>query len=402
MKGTRPMKYAYFDASSGLSGDMILGALLDLGASKKTFRDAMAELKLPVEIRTKEVTRAGLRGLKVDVAIKKGGESPARHWHDIESLVLKSPFSGSVKERALGAFRVLFEAEAKVHGSRFHDVHLHEAGADDAMVDVVGSAFLREELNISRVYCSPLNLGSGWVKASHGRLPVPPPAVAEILRTTPVYSAWADQELVTPTGAAIISSWAERFIAFPEMSYEKIGCGAGGRDLDALPNILRIFYGDEPGLQPEKTAFQVEANIDDANPQLLAHFVEAALGMGALDAFLTPVVMKKGRLGTKLTLLAGRDKLDDLVEAVFAETTSIGLRYFPVGRRILERGVSRVKVFGEEIAVKTAGRGSKELNAHPEFADCLRVAKKKGVPVKSVCQKALQAHLNGEQKRSKE
>ncbi|OGD20187.1 MAG: TIGR00299 family protein [Candidatus Aminicenantes bacterium RBG_16_63_16] len=396
------MKFAYFDASSGLSGDMILGALLDLGAPKKEFRDAMAELRLPVEIKTREVMRAGLRGLKVDVVVMRGKESPARHWHDVESLILKSPYSEPIKERALGAFKVLFEAEARVHGSKFHDVHLHEAGADDAMIDVVGSAFLRERLDISRVVCSPLNLGSGWVKASHGRLPVPPPAVAEILKKVPVYSAWVEQELVTPTGAAIISSWAEGFAPLPQMSYEKIGCGAGGRDPEALPNILRVFYGNEHRLEPEKTAFQVEANIDDANPQVLSHFVEVALGMGALDAFLTPVVMKKGRLGTKLTLLAGRDKVDALIEAVFAETTSIGLRYFPVGRRILERGVRKVKVFGEEIAVKTASLGPKELNAHPEFSDCLEVAKKKGVPVKTVCQKALQAYLDQESKRPKE
>ncbi len=180
--------------------------------------------------------------------------------------------------------------------------------------------------------------------------------MAEILKTTPVYSAWADQELVTPTGAAIISSWAERFVAFPEMSYEKIGCGAGGRDLEALPNILRIFYGEEQRLQPEKTAFQVEANIDDANPQLLAHFVEAALGMGALDAFLTPVVMKKGRLGTKLTLLAGRDKLDALIEAVFAETTSIGAPVFP--RREADPGQGRQQGQGLRGGDRGQDRGS--------------------------------------------
>jgi hypothetical protein len=396
------MKFAYFDGSSGLSGDMILGALLDLGASKKEFKEAMAGLNLPVEIRTREVRRAGLRALKVDVVVGKGKASPARHWHDIEELVGKSPFAEAVKERALAAFRVLFQAEARVHGAKFGEVHLHEAGADDAMVDVVGSAFLRERLGIARVVCSPLNLGSGWVKAAHGRLPVPPPAVAEILRGKPVYSAWADQELVTPTGAAIISSWAERFIPFPEICYEKIGWGAGGRDLEALPNILRVFYGDDKDLEPEKTAVQVEANIDDANPQILAQFVDTALAMGALDAFLTPVVMKKGRLGTKLTLLVPGDKFDALVEAVFAETTSIGLRYFPVGRRVLERGASRVKVLGEEVAVKTARLGPREMNAHPEFADCLRVAGKTGLPVKTVCQKAQQAYLDDKDRRSKE
>lgn len=396
------MKYAYFDASSGLSGDMILGALLDLGVSKTEFKDAMAGLRLPVEIKTRNVTRAGLRGLKVDIFIKKGKESPARHWDDVESLIGKSPFSEAVKKAALRAFRVLFEAEARAHGGRFSDVHLHEAGADDAIVDIVGSAWLRERLEISRVVGSPLNLGSGWVKAAHGRLPVPPPAVAEILKTAPVYSAWADVELVTPTGAAIISTWADKFVAFPEMIYDQIGCGAGRRDLEALPNVLRVFYGDERSFKPETEIYQIEANVDDANPQILAAFVETALETGALDAYLTPVVMKKGRLGTKLTLLAGRDKIDALIEAVFAETTSIGVRYYPVGRRILARGVSQVTVFGEEIAVKTASLGPKELNAHPEFADCLKVAKIKGVPVKTVIQKALQAHLNGENRHDKE
>ncbi len=402
MKGTAPMKFAYFDASSGLSGDMILGALLDLGAPKKEFQDAMAELRLPVEIRTKDVTRAGLRGLKVDVLVKRGKESPARHWDDIESLIGKSPISEAVKSVALQTFRVLFEAEAKVHGSEFHDVHLHEAGADDAMVDVVGSAFLRDRLGISQVLCSPLNVGSGWVKAAHGRLPVPPPAVAEILKKAPVYSAWADAELVTPTGAAVISSWTDKFVTFPEMSYEKIGYGAGSRDFEALPNVLRVFYGDMSNLEPAKAVFQVEADIDDANPQVLAHFVDTALGMGALDAFLTPLVMKKGRLGTKLTLLADAAKVDALIEAVFAETTSIGVRYFPVGRRILERSVRTVRVFGEEVGIKTARLGGKELNAQPEFSDCLRAAKKKAVPVKTVCQKALQAYLNRQTRRDKE
>lgn len=396
------MKYAYFDASSGLSGDMILAALLDLGVSKREFKDAMAELRLPVDITSRNVQRAGLRGLKVDVRVNKGKESPARHWDDVESLIQKSPFSGMVKTTALAAFRILFEAEAKVHGGKFHEVHLHEAGADDAMVDVAGSAFLREKLDISLVCCSPLNLGSGWVKASHGRLPVPPPAVAEILKNAPVYSAWANEELITPTGAAIISSWTDRFVSFPEMSYEKIGYGAGSRDLEAIPNILRVFYGAEQSLKPEKTAFQVEANIDDANPQVLAHFVEVALGLGALDAFMTPIVMKKGRLGTKLTLLAGHDNIDKLIEAVFVETSSIGLRYFPVERRILEREVHKVKVWGEEIAIKTARLGSEEVNAHPEFSDCLSVAKKKGVPVKTVCQKALQEYLKQDSKRKKE
>jgi len=383
------MKYLYFDASAGASGDMILGALLDLGVSRTQFLKKMAELQLPVDIRIRPVQRAGLRGIKVDVRVKKGKESQPRHWSDIETLIRKCRFSNTVKANALAVFGTLFEAEGKVHGKKFRTVHLHEAGADDALVDVIGSSFLAETLGVGRVFCSPLNVGSGWIKTAHGVLPVPPPAVAEILKDAPVYSAWAEEELVTPTGAAILSTWAEAFIPFPETSYSRIGCGAGSRDFEALPNILRVFYGEEKEFRAEKKVFQVEANLDDSSPQVLAHFLEKALRLGALDAFLTPVTMKKGRLGTKLTLLADAATIDGLVEAVFRETSSIGVRYFPVERRILKRDIRRVRVSGETIGIKVADLGGGEVNVQPEFSDCLRVAEKKGLPVKRILQLAL-------------
>jgi len=393
------MKFLYFDASSGASGDMILGALLDLGGSRAQFLGTMAALRLPVDIRIGSVRRAGLRGLKVDVRVKKGKESPPRHWHDIEALIRKSSFSDTVKANSLAVFGTLFKAEAKVHGERFETVHLHEAGADDALVDVMGSAYLAEALGVGRVFCSPLNLGSGWVKASHGVLPVPPPAVAEILRDAPVYSAWAEEELVTPTGAAILSTWAEAFLPFPETSYARIGCGAGSRDFEGLPNILRVFYGEEKEFRAEKKIFQVEANLDDSSPQILAHFLEEALRLGALDAFLTPVTMKKGRLGTKLTLLADTAKMDGLIEALFRETSSIGVRYFPVERRVLGREIHKVRVSGETIGIKVADLGGSEVNVQPEFSDCLRVAEKKGLPVKRVIQLALTEYSKKERKK---
>jgi len=414
MKGPHPMKYAYFDASSGLSGDMILGALLDLGASTKTFKDAMAELKLPVEIRTKEVTRAGLRGLKVDVVIKKGGESPARHWHDIESLVLKSPFSEPVKERALGAFRVLFEAEAKVHGSTFHDVHLHEAGADDAMVDVVGSAFLREELKISRVYCSPLNLGSGWVKASHGRLPVPPPAVAEILKTTPVYSAWADQELVTPTGAAILAALARPGDpgAFVPIS---VGYGAGDRELADRPNLLRVIVGEPAGGEDDEHGHHhahgsrspgsfgpaaslvademvvLEADVDDMNPQFWEAAREALFAAGARDVTLGATSMKKGRPGMLLRVVAAPEARDRLAAVVLSETSTIGVRFHAVSRLTLPRRIERVGTPWGEVAVKVVTLPDGSERAAPEYDDCLRIAREHAVPVPRVHEAALVA-----------
>jgi uncharacterized protein (TIGR00299 family) protein len=397
------MKYAYFDASSGLSGDMILGALLDLGASRTLFRKKMAELRLPVDLAIRETRRATLRGLEVEVKVKKGKESRPRLWRDVRSLIRKSPFSDTVKSGALAVFKTLFEAEAKVHGSKFEAAHLHEAAADDAMIDILGSCYLAELLEIGRVYCSPLNLGRGWVKSSHGLLPVPPPAVGEILKKAPVYSAWADEELVTPTGAAIIATWVRQFVAFPELSYQKVGYGAGSRDLANLPNILRVFYGEGKDFQADKNVYEIEANIDDATPQLLAHFTEQALNLGALDVFSTPVVMKKGRMGTKLTLLADASRMDNLMEAVFRETSSIGVRYFPVQRRVLGRETRKVTVLGEDVRIKIAASGGTEVNAQPEFRDCLKVAKKKNLPVKVIHQLALREYFqNKPQKRPRE
>jgi uncharacterized protein (TIGR00299 family) protein len=393
------MKYAYFDASSGLSGDMILGALLDLGASRTLFRKKMAELRLPVELAIRETKRASLRGLEVEVKVKKGKESRPRRWRDVKSLIRKSPFSDTVKSGALAVFKTLFEAEAKVHGSNFEAAHLHEAAADDAIIDILGSCYLAEILDIGRVYCSPLNVGRGWVKSSHGLLPVPPPAVGEILKKVPVYSAWADEELVTPTGAAIIATWVRQFVAFPELSYQKIGYGAGSRDLANLPNILRVFYGEGKDFQAEKNVYEIEANIDDATPQLLAHFTEQALNLGALDVFSTPVVMKKGRMGTKLTLLADASRMDNLMEAVFRETSSIGVRYFPVHRRVLGRETRKVTVLGEAVRIKIAASGGTEVNAQPEFGDCLKVAEKKNLPVKVIHQLALRQYFQNKPQR---
>ena len=393
------MKYLFFDASSGASGDMILGALLDLGVPRVQFLNKMAELHLPVVIRINSVQRAGLRGLKVDVRAKKGKESRPRHWSDVEAFIRKSPFSNTVKANSLAVFGTLFKAEAKVHGERFQAVHLHEAGADDALVDVIGSSYLAEALGVGRVFCSPLNVGSGWVKTSHGVLAVPPPAVAEILKDAPVYSAWAEEELVTPTGAAILSTWAEAFIPFPETSYSRIGCGAGSRDFEALPNILRAFYGEEKDFRAEKKVYEVEANLDDSSPQLLAHFLEKALRLGAVDAFLTPVTMKKGRLGSKLTVLTDAAKMDELIEAIFRETSSIGVRYFPVERRVLRREIHKVRVSGEAVGIKVASLSGSEVNVQPEFSDCLRVAEKKGLPIKRVLELALREYFKEEKKK---
>jgi len=385
------MKYVYFDAKSGLSGDMILAALLDLGVPRAEFKRRIAGLGLPVRLKIGDVERSYFRALKVDVDVL-GKPSPARYWKDIASLIKKSPFPAAVKERALGIFRTLFEAESRVHGCLFEKTHLHEAGADDALVDVVGTSWLVEELGIGAVYASPLNVGEGWVKTSHGVLPVPPPAVAELLKGVPVYSAHVKEELVTPTGAAIVKTLVGKYLPFPELVYEKIGYGAGSRDTEGLPNILRAFYGKAESFAPDKRVHLIESTIDDSTPQVLADFMERAFELGALDVFLTPIVMKKNRLATKLTLLAEADKMDGLITAVFRETSSIGIRYFPVERRALEREVRTVRLLGEPVAIKISSLGGERLNVQPEFADCRAVARKKGLPVKEVLRRAVEEY----------
>ncbi len=381
------MKFIYFDAVAGMSGDMVLGALLDLGVRHDLFTDTMAKLGLPVDIQVTETKRTSLRALKVDVNVQKK-KSITRKWADIEKLISNAPLEDTVKQMSLDIFRNLFEAESRVHGHEFHKTHLHEAGADDAIIDIVGCSFLVHQLNISTFYASPLNVGRGWVKTSHGILPVPPPAVAELLKGIPAYSAWVKHELVTPTGAAIAATLVEKFIPFPEICYEKIGCGAGGRNFPDFRNILRVVMGKGEYFKVDKDVYRIEANIDDSTPQILANFYDKAFSLGAMDVFLTPVTMKKNRQATKLTVLAEFEKMDSLVKAIFEETSSIGVRYYPVGRRILERKMVNVEVLGEQIPIKVAYLEGKEVNIQPEYADCLKLSEKQKMPVKKIMELA--------------
>jgi uncharacterized protein (TIGR00299 family) protein len=382
------MKYVYLDASSGLSGDMMLAALLDLGVDPALFKEKLAGLGLPAAIAVRRVRRGGFAALKVDVRVS-AHEGIERTFGDVERIVRKGRFAPSVKDRALAVFKKLYEAEAKVHGRTFNDAHLHEAGADDALIDVVGTAFLLDELGVTEVICSPLNVGSGWVETSHGRLAVPPPAVAELLKNAPVYSAWVESELVTPTGAAIVSALANAFRKLPELVYEKIGRGAGTKEFAEIPNILRVYYGDAGRTGDTKSVHIIEATIDDASPQLLAHFIDRAFEEGALDATLSPVVMKKNRLGTKLTVLTTAERMDALIEAVFRETTSIGVRFYPVGRRVLEREFRTVRVGGARIGVKVASLGGRPVNIQPEYEDLLKAARTSGRPLKEIAHLAV-------------
>jgi uncharacterized protein (TIGR00299 family) protein len=385
------MKYVYIDASSGVSGDMILGAFLDLGIALSAFQKKMSELKLPIEIAIKEVQRASLRGLKVDVQVKSK-KKITRKWSDIQKILQKSPISAHSKDRAKSIFKKLFEAEAHVHGRKFDETHLHEAGADDAIIDIVGCCWLADELGIQTFYASPLNLGKGWVKTSHGILPVPPPAVGELLKNIPVYSAHVNKELVTPTGAAILSTLVTKFLPFPELCYQKIGYGAGTKDFPDFPNILRIFYGKAEEFHPDAKIYMIETNIDDENPQILGHFLDLALKIGALDVYFTPVFMKKNRPAIKLTILAELGKIDVLIRALFLETSTIGVRYYPVHRRVLERKIQTIQVLGVDIPMKVARLGENEINIQPEFSACQKAAKKANLPLREVMLLALKEY----------
>ncbi len=394
------MKFIYFDCSAGASGDMILASLLSLGVPLEEFKKAIASLKLKVEIQARKATSNGVSGLLIEVITRT--EEKGRNFSEVKKIIENSDLPVSVKKNAIRVFRRLFHAESLVHGRSFRTTHLHEAAADDALVDIVGTCWLLEHLQVSQVYFSPVNVGRGSVETSHGLLPVPPPAVAELMKGFPVYSNQEEVELLTPTGAAILTTLGQSLRQWPELIYEKIGYGLGRRQLKFQPNVLRAFYGTLESFKPEKRIMVVEANLDDASPQLLGNFLNLALKLGALEAFLTPVVMKKNRLGSKLTLIAELDKIDRLIEAIFQETTTIGVRYYPVERRVLRRETREIDWRGQKVRIKVSYLGEQVVNFQTEFDDCLRAAEKLNLPVKMVINEVMKKiKLRGENGKEK-
>ncbi|MCI4445100.1 MAG: nickel pincer cofactor biosynthesis protein LarC [Candidatus Aminicenantes bacterium] len=376
------MKYIYFDCSSGASGDMILASLLSLGVSADEFKKFFKTLKLKSDIEICSGKNRGFTGLRVTVKVPPS--SVERTYSEIENIISSRPLSPIVKEKSLAVFRRLFQAESLVHGTSFNRTHLHEAGADDALVDIIGSCWLLQKLEVQSIYYSPVNLGSGYVQTEHGLLPVPAPAVAELMRGIPVYSTEEPTELLTPTGAALLTTLGQCLPTRPQLVFEKIGYGLGHKELKYHPNILRAFYGEVEELNPLQEITIIEATIDDCSPQLLGNFLNQALEKGALEAYLTPVIMKKNRPGTKLTVMVEPDKIDGVVEDIFRETTTIGVRIFPVKRKVLRRDFQVVQVGGQKIRVKLSYLGKEIINYQPEFEDCLKAAKKLGLPLKKV------------------
>jgi uncharacterized protein (TIGR00299 family) protein len=393
------MKQAYLDCFSGISGDMFVGALLDVGLP---LEQLVAELKkVPLgfyEFKRTRALRGHLVGTRVEISVP--GKQPSRKLRDIETLVRDSALSAGVKEQTLKVFSRLAEAEGKLHNMPPEQVHFHEVGAVDAILDIVGTCIGLELLDISHLTCSPVNVGSGCVQAAHGSLPVPAPASLELLKDVPIYSSGVDGELVTPTGAALISSIATGFGPIPPMRVERIGYGAGAREIPGHPNLARLLLGEstEPvrvreGAPGDEVVSVIEANVDDMSPQLYGFFIDLALAAGALDVTCTPIQMKKDRPGILLSVLCTPEKSDALAQMLFEQTTTIGVRIYEARRKILEREIVSIQTPYGAVKVKVAKRDGKVLNFAPEYEDCQRLATEKSVPLKQVMIAAQAAYL---------
>ncbi|MCG6927824.1 MAG: nickel pincer cofactor biosynthesis protein LarC [Acidobacteria bacterium] len=390
-------RLVYFDGASGASGDMILGAVVDLGLPLDRLREDLASLPLSgYRLEATRVSRSGLAATKVDVLVDE--EKPVhRHLGDIVRLLEQSDLPVEVKEEAEALFVRLAEAESAVHGISPERVHFHEVGAVDSIVDIVGGVLALRWLEADRFVSSPLNVGSGTVKMAHGTFPVPAPATARLVAGVPVYGE-GEGELLTPTGALLVTAHATDYGPLPPMQIEKVGHGAGSRDTGGRPNVLRLLVGAEARGEGGGRVLVLETEIDDASPQLFGPLLDQLLGAGAMDAFFTPVQMKKGRPGVLVTVLAPPERRGAVEELLFRETTTLGIRRQEWDRTVLEREVSTVETAYGPIRVKIGRRGGTVYNAWPEFDDCQRAATEKGVPVKQVLAEALSAWRSGGRK----
>ena len=426
------MRIAYLDCFSGVSGDMFLGALVDAGVSPKVLEETVEALDIGVRLEISRVTRAGISATKVDVYAngekdlppevfweQRGHDHPHERSHDhghshehrhdhgrtlteIRKIIEKAAISSTAKATAIKIFETLGQAEAEIHSTSIVQVHFHEVGAIDAMVDIVCAAVGAESLAVGEWVCSPLNVGGGTVKCAHGTLPVPAPATLKLLRDAPVYSSGPQVELVTPTGAAIVKTLSARFASFPAMKIEKAGHGAGTRDFPEHPNLLRITIGEAEPIDRANTSSDsitvLEANLDDLSPQVLAYAMERLLAEGALDVFSVPVQMKKSRHGALLTVLAKTEDANRLTKTIFSETTTLGVRRHEEQRQTLSRRWETVDTTWGPVRIKIANMNGTVSNYAPEYEDCRTLAEAQHVPLRTIMQEAIQQYLRREPK----
>jgi uncharacterized protein (TIGR00299 family) protein len=434
------MRIAYLDCFAGIAGDMFLGALIDAGVPSQVLQDATAALNLGASLRIEKVDRSGISCTKVHVlenghlaeqlyqrqpeqqhqhktghAHTHEPEAHAEHAHGrslttIRALIQAAPLAAPIRQFATRAFELLGESEARIHNVPIDDIHFYEVGAVDAIVDIVAAAAGIHHLQVDAWHCSSINVGSGTVVCAHGTFPVPAPATADLLRGLPTYSAHAQMELVTPTGAALLRAISPHFGPQPPMRVEHIGYGAGTRNPRSFPNVLRLSIG-EPGAPSQTVPSSevgmhdpaspqlvtvLETALDDLSPQLLAHVAEAALANGALDVMLTPVIMKKGRPGTLLTVLCNPSAVPALEQLLLRETTTLGIRIRQDRRSCLDRTHRTVATPYGDIRIKIGSLAGETLNAAPEFEDCRAAAASHRVAVKQVQQAAISAWFQSE------
>lgn len=374
------MEVAYFDCFSGISGDMVMGSLIDAGLDFKKVQKELALLNLKeYSLRVKRVQRGSLTGTKFDVIIHKNAKS--RDYNEVIKLIKNSGLDKKIKEKSLKIFQRLAVSEAKLHNMPVEKVHFHELSSIDTIVDIVGSVIALDVLGIEKIYSSSLPLGQGMVKTMHGIFPIPAPATADLLRDVPVRPGYGTSELVTPTGAAIISEMTDGFGRCPDLKIKNIGYGAGGRDFPDRPNLLRVIIGESAEGGEEDIITVIETNIDDMNPQILGYVMEKLFSKGALDVFFTPIYAKKNRPGILLTVLSETSKADSLIKIIFEETTSMGVRMSDTRRKKLKREIKEVKTKYGKIRVKCGYLNGKIIKAQPEYEDCKKIAREKNIPL---------------------
>ena len=383
----KTLRAAYFDCYSGISGDMILGAMVDLGIDIKEIRIALKKIDLKgYKLNSKKIQRNGLASTQITVKIenKKHQHSPTqRNFSDIRKLIDQSTLSSVVKNNSIEIFKRIAKVEAQIHNTTIQKIHFHEIGSVDSIVDIVGGVWAIESLNLDIIISSPLNVGEGFVDCAHGRLPVPAPATLKLLKEIPVFSNGVKKELTTPTGAAMIGFYAKKFESLPTMTITSEGYGAGSHVIPSLPNLLRVLVGNIT-IGQINNLVMIETNIDDMNPEIFETVMESLFRAGALDVYFSAIIMKKNRPATKISVLTECINKEKLSKILLTETSSFGVRFYSVDRLILDREVKKLKTPYGLIKIKLGKLDGKIVQAAPEFEDCRKVSRTKKLPVKKI------------------
>jgi uncharacterized protein (TIGR00299 family) protein len=388
------VKIAYFDCFSGISGDMIIGAFIDAGFDIATLKDQLSQMHLHgYEISAKKVKRSGIQGTKFDVTINHTNKhtTTSHHHHnshlrlsDIQNIIENSKLHSDIKNDSIKIFRKLAIAEAKVHNTSVESVHFHEVGATDSIVDIVGSVIAIKNLGIEKIYFSPIPTGHGYTECEHGTFPVPAPATAELLKNQVLKSVDIDKELTTPTGAAIITTLGESLQTIPGMRIQQIGYGAGSNDNTGVPNLLRVLIGEVTTQTESDEMWVVETNIDNMPGEILGYAMDKLFEEGAVDAYFTPIQMKKGRPGVIISAIVPEPRLSAVESAMLTQTTTFGIRKYKVARTTLAREFKEIDTRYGKIRVKIGKYNGAIKSVSPEYEDCRKIAEEKGIPLKQI------------------